>query len=181
MRLIGLWNHGASGRGALYIDNGSRPRLQTENKTGDLHALWTGAARQLPTGKHQYALHIILGSFTELFVDGVSMARVTGNNMPYAGYRANQILYFFDGANANTKPFTAFGYEIGADIKVPFAEVDPCADLEFNLSLAKVAREQKELIERQTLQVYDIAHLEADAARVAEWQAQSALDTCRAK
>jgi len=180
MRLISIWNNVYFGRLGLWIDSTQKPRLQIEHKDKKtLTALWTGSARQIPTGKHQYAMHIVLGYLTELYVDGIKMASISGNNMPYSGYAANQILYFFDGANANTKPFTAVGYEIGADITPPFVPVDPCASLEFDLAVKKVARELAERDELNALALYTTAKNNANAARAVESDAISALSICR--
>jgi len=180
MRLIALWHNTNRGRLGLWIDSKQTPRLQIERKDGALRQLWIGAPRQIPTGRHQIALHIILGSLIGLYVDGVLIGNFKGDNLPYAGYTANQVLFFIDGANAQTKVISGIiGYEIGADVVAPFVPVNPCADLEFQLAVAKVARQNAERKEMETYAAYQLAQIAASDARIAEAQAQAAVNTCK--
>jgi hypothetical protein len=187
MRLIGLWHNVNRGRIGLWIDSSQKPRLQIEKKDGSLKQLWIGNPKQIPVGRHQIALHIILGSLIELFVDGILMGSFVGDNMPYEGYVANQILFFIDGANAQTKTIPGLvGYEIGGDIVSPFVLVNPCSDLEFELELAKVAHinahvdmEAKQVIYQEALVALENARNIDQLAEAREIQAQAAVDECK--
>jgi hypothetical protein len=181
MRFIGLWHNSLRGRLALYIDSGQRPRLQMESQDGKkLTQLWVGTPKQLSTGKHHFALHIILGSLTELYIDGVLIGRHEGDNMPYPSYVANQILWLGDGATAQTKVIPGIVcYEIGLDTVPPFTPVDPCKELEEAYEMAKATRAKTNTTYRATAAAYYAAKAADESAEQAEINALNDLNACR--
>lgn len=174
MRLVGLWNNTAFGRLGLWIDSDQRPRLQMEGKDKRLISpyLWRGNVRQYPTGRHKLSLHIILGELTELLIDDVLIVSVAENNMPYADYSPNQILWMFDGANANTRTITAICWEIGGR-----EVVNICRELEFSYLAAEVGVIAAKQAADEALVKYNEAN---DALTVAAQKRDAAFEAWKA-
>lgn len=181
MRLIGLWNNTEYGRLGLWIDSKQIPRLQIEKKDKTLASvpLWSGQPKEIPTGKHYINLHIVLGQLIELYVDKVLYARVAGNNLPYSGYTANQIIYMFDGANANTHMITAICWEVGASDNAPFDIPGKCDDLEAVYLAAMVKRQAAETETIIAIEVLRQKEVAEATARQEEINALNALNACR--
>lgn len=141
-----MWNHDTRWRVGLWIDSSKLPRLQLETDKG-LTVLWNGQTR-LPLGKHDIALHISFSKtsgLTELYVDNVLWVSVRKPNVPYNFQNplSTQILFFFDGANKQTKDISMTWYKIGASNISPIPETDPC----------KSFRDEYEIAKQQTLGV----------------------------
>ncbi len=175
MRLIGLWNNPENGRLGLWIDSDQCPRLQVENKSKRLISppLWRGDPKQYPTGRHKLSLHIILGELTELFIDGQVVVSVEGDNMPYDGYTANQIIFMFDGANANTRAITATCYEIGA------RPSDVCRDLELTYISSEVGLENATIARDEAHNIYILEQGNFEEATTKRNNALEAWNECK--
>lgn len=176
MRLIGLWNNPENGRLGLWIDSDQCPRLQVENKSKRLISppLWRGDAKQYPTGRHVLQFHIILGSLTELYIDNEIVVSVAGDNMPYDGYVANQIIFMFDGANANTRAITATCYEIGAR-----AVVDLCRDLELAYLSSEIGLENATMARDEAHNIYILEQGNFEEATTNRNNALEAFNECK--
>lgn len=176
MRLIGLWHNTQYGRLGVWIDSDQCLRLQMEGKNKRLISppLWRGEPEQYPTGRHKLSLHIVLGELTELFIDDQIVVSVEGNNMPYPEYAPNQILFMFDGANANTRAITATCYEIGAR-----DAVDACHDLDIAYRAAVAGREKAQKALDEAYLIYGQADAVFNNKLAEENDALAALEKCK--
>jgi hypothetical protein len=137
---MSMWNHDTRWRVGLWIDSNKLPRLQLETDKG-LTVLWQGNTR-LPTGQHDISVHISFSKtsgLTELYIDNVLWASVVKPNVPsnFVNPVSTQILFFFDGANKQTKDISMTWYKIGASNISPIPETDPCRSLRNEYEIAK--------------------------------------------
>jgi hypothetical protein len=103
--------------------------------------LFYGITR-LPVGKHDVALHISFSKtsgVTELYIDGLLWGSSIKPNVPlnFVNPVSTQMLFFFDGANKQTKDISMTWYNIGASNISPIPDTDPCKNLRDKYEVAK--------------------------------------------